>query len=73
MARANPVSPLTSPSTPTAQARWVGRVLNMLIAVVGRDSLVGQILRNTQAEIKTIVLDETPKAVTTKKVRCNKT
>jgi len=42
------------------QARWVIGVLSMLIAVVGRESLLGLILRQTRNEIKSIVEDEEP-------------
>jgi hypothetical protein len=42
------------------QAKWVVGVLSMLIAVVGRDSLLGLILRQTRSEIKSIVQDEEP-------------
>jgi hypothetical protein len=42
------------------QARWVVGVLSMLIAVVGRESLLGLILRQTRSEIKSIVEDEEP-------------
>jgi hypothetical protein len=40
------------------QAKWVIGVLSMLIAVVGRDSLLGLLLRQTRSEIKSIVSDE---------------
>ena len=42
------------------QARWVIGVLSMLIAVVGRESLLGLILRQTRSEINSIVRDEEP-------------
>jgi len=42
------------------QAKWVVGVLSMLIAVVGRDSLLGLILRQTRSEINSIVQDEEP-------------
>jgi uncharacterized membrane protein len=42
------------------QARWVIGVLSMLIAVVGRDSLLGLILRQTRSEIRSIVQEEEP-------------
>ncbi len=63
MARANPSSQKSSLCN-VAHARWVGRILNMLIAVVGRDTLLGQILRQTQTEIKTILPDKAPKTAT---------
>ncbi len=37
-------------------------VLSMLIAVVGKDSLLGLILRQTCAEINSLVRDEQPNA-----------
>jgi hypothetical protein len=40
------------------QAKWVSGVLSMLIAVVGRDSLLGLLLRQTRSEINTLVRDE---------------
>jgi hypothetical protein len=43
-----------------AHARWVVGVLNMLIAVVGRDSLLGLILRQTRSEITSVIRDEAP-------------
>ena len=39
-------------------AKWVAGVLNMLIAVVGKDTLVGLILRQTRSEILSIIRDE---------------
>ena len=44
------------------QAHWVVGVLNMAIAVVGKDSLLGLILRQTRSEITSIVRDEEPDA-----------
>ncbi len=41
-----------------SQARWVVGVLNMLIAVVGKESLVGLILRQTRFEINGFVREE---------------
>jgi hypothetical protein len=41
-------------------AKWVLGVLSMLIAVVGRESLLGLILRQTRAEINSLVRDEEP-------------
>jgi hypothetical protein len=40
------------------QARWVVCVLNMMIAVVRKDSLLGLILRQTRAEINSLVQNE---------------
>ena len=48
------------------QAKWVVGVLSMLIAVVGRDSLLGLILRQTRSEIVSILRDEEPDAPPTK-------
>ena len=53
------------------QAKWVVGVLSMLIAVVGRDSLLGLILRQTRSEITSIVQDEEP-APAPAKVACYK-
>jgi hypothetical protein len=39
-------------------AKWVLGVLTMLIAVVGKESLVGLILRQTRSEIASLVHDE---------------
>ncbi len=41
-----------------SQAKWVEGVLSMLIAVVGRESLVGLILRQARFEIHGFVRDE---------------
>jgi hypothetical protein len=41
-------------------AKWVVGVLSMLIAVVGRESLLGLILRQTRSEINSLVRDEEP-------------
>jgi hypothetical protein len=43
-----------------AHARWVVGVLGMLIAVVGKDSLVGLMLRQTRREIESLIQDEQP-------------
>jgi hypothetical protein len=40
------------------QARWLVGVLGMLIGVVGKESLLGLILRQTRAEIASLVRDE---------------
>ena len=47
-------------------AKWVVGVLGMLIAVVGRDSLLGLILRQTRSEITSIIRDESPDPATAK-------
>jgi hypothetical protein len=41
-----------------SQAKWVISILGLLIAVVGRESLVGLILRQTRSEIQSIVEHE---------------
>ncbi len=41
-------------------AQWVIRVLSLLIAVVGEESLLGLILRQTRSEIASLVQDEQP-------------
>jgi hypothetical protein len=41
-------------------ARWVIGVLSMLIAVVGKESLVGLLLRQTRREIDALIQDESP-------------
>jgi hypothetical protein len=46
-----------------AQARWVTGVLSMLIAVVGKESLVGLLLRQTRFEITSLLEDEEPNSV----------
>jgi hypothetical protein len=51
MARCYEPGPLVN----AAHARWVVGVLNMLIAVVGRTSLLGLILRQTRSEIASLV------------------
>lgn len=45
-----------------AQARWVIGVLGMLIAVVGKESLLGLLLRQTRFEIDSLIQDEDPSA-----------
>jgi hypothetical protein len=61
MARAKPPSGEESFFS-LSHARWVLGVLSMVIAVVGRDSLLGLILRQTRSEIASIVRDEGPDA-----------
>ena len=46
-----------------AQARWVMGVLGMLIAVVGKESLVGLLLRQTRYEISSLIEDEEPNSI----------
>jgi hypothetical protein len=43
-----------------AHARWVIGVLSMLIAVVGKNSLLGLLLRQTRREIDSLIQDEEP-------------
>jgi hypothetical protein len=43
-----------------SHARWVIGVLSMLIAVVGKESLVGLLLRQTRREIDSLIQDEEP-------------
>ncbi len=43
-----------------AHARWVVGVLGMLIAVVGKNSLLGLLLRQTRREIDSVIQDEEP-------------
>jgi hypothetical protein len=47
-------------------AKWVLGVLAMLIAVVGKESLVGLILRQTRFEIAGLVHDEEEQADTSR-------
>jgi uncharacterized membrane protein len=63
MARVN-VASQESPFFSLPHARWVVSVLNMLIAVVGRDSLLGLLLRQTRSEIESIIRDEAPDIAT---------
>jgi hypothetical protein len=46
-----------------AQARWVTGVLSMLIAVVGKESLLGLLLRQTRFEINSLLNDEEPTSI----------
>jgi hypothetical protein len=48
------------------QAKWVVSILGMVIAVVGRESLVGLILRQTRSEIVSLIRDEEPDATAAK-------
>jgi hypothetical protein len=43
-----------------SHARWVTGVLGMLIAVVGKESLLGLLLRQTRREIESLIEDEEP-------------
>ncbi len=52
-----------------SHARWVVGVLNMLIAVVGRDSLLGLILRQSRSEIASVIRDESPDPVAARVAR----
>jgi hypothetical protein len=49
------------------QAKWVVGILSMVIAVVGRESLVGLILRQTRSEIVSLIRDEEPDATAEKR------
>jgi hypothetical protein len=62
MARANP-SPDETSFFSLQHAKWVTGVLSMLIAVVGKESLLGLILRQTRSEITSIIRDEEPDPV----------
>ena len=50
-------------------ARWVVGVLNMLVAVVGKDTLLGLILRQTRSEITSVIRDEAPDPATARASR----
>jgi hypothetical protein len=43
-----------------AHAKWVVGILNLTIAVVGRETLLGLLLRQTRSEVMTLVRDEEP-------------
>ncbi len=58
MAWMPPSSSQDAPFFSVAQARWVVCVVNMVIAVVGKESLLGLILRQTRSEIKSLIRDE---------------
>ena len=47
-------------------AKWVVSVLTMLIAVVGKESLIGLILRQARSDITSFVQDEEPTAAAAK-------
>jgi hypothetical protein len=66
MAAMNP-SAQDTPFFSLPQARWVMGVLSMLIAVVGKESLLGLILRQARYEIHSIVQDEEPDAAQARK------
>ena len=51
-------------------ARWVVGVLSMLIAVVGEDSLLGILLRQTRFEISGLLREEPRPAVLRQAGRC---
>jgi hypothetical protein len=44
------------------QARWVMGVLGLLIAVVGKESVLGLILRQAKFEVFSLVREENPAA-----------
>jgi hypothetical protein len=52
-----------------AHARWVIGVLGMLIAVVGKESLLGLLLRQTRFEIDSLIQDEDPSAAVQRAAR----
>lgn len=52
-----------------AHARWVAGVLGMLIAVVGKESLLGLLLRQTRLEIESLIQDEEPSPVVERAAR----
>jgi len=45
-------------------ARWVSNVLNMLIAVVGKETILGLLLGGTRAEIASLLRTVEPAAET---------
>ena len=61
MARMNSSSQ-DAPFFDLSHAKWVVCVLNMIIAVVGKESLLGLILRQTRSEVASLVRDEEPSA-----------
>ena len=44
------------------QARWLVGVLGMLIAVVGKSSLLGLILGQARSEVRSLLRDQEPSA-----------
>jgi hypothetical protein len=52
-----------------AHARWVMGVLGMLIAVVGKNSLLGLLLRQTRREIDSVIQDEEPSSAVKRAAR----
>lgn len=68
MARKNPPADEASFFN-IAHARWVIGVLGMLIAVVGKESLVGLLLRQTRREIDSLIEDEQPSAAVQRAAR----
>ena len=63
-------SPKDAPFFNLPQAKWVAGVLSMLIAVVGRDSLLGLLLRQTRSEINSLVRDEESGADVAQRFSC---
>jgi hypothetical protein len=47
-----------SPFFNAGHARWVVCVLKMAIAVVGRESLLGTLLRQTRSEVLSLIKDD---------------
>jgi hypothetical protein len=68
MARQNSTA-AEAPFFNVAHARWVIRVLGMLIAVVREDSLLGLLLGQTRSEIHSILQDERPRTAVQRATR----
>jgi hypothetical protein len=68
MARQNP-SATEIPFFNVAHAKWVIGVLGMLIAVVGKDSLLGLVLRQTRFEINSLIQDDRPSPTVERAIR----
>jgi hypothetical protein len=68
MARKNP-SGAEIPFFNVAQAKWVIGVLGMLIAVVGKDSLLGLVLSQTRFEINSLIQDDRPSPAVERAIR----
>ncbi len=68
MTRKNP-SAAEAPFFNVAHAKWVIGVLGMLIAVVGKDSLLGLVLRQTRFEINSLIQDDRPSPAVERAIR----
>jgi hypothetical protein len=55
MLNKTPTSSNQQPLVNPKQARWVHGVLGMLIAVVGKDTMLGMVLGQTQREVRSLV------------------